>query len=442
MIKLPKFSRRMLLGGAGALLALPVLESAFPRAARAEGTTARRFLAFYVPNGMHMAAWTPQTTGPDYELSPILSPLQAMKHKVLLLSGVDNTPGKPIGTGGDHAAGTSAFLTCVQGKRDQSDIQLGISVDQVAAKKLGEATRIKSMQLGIEGGASGGTCDGGYSCSFLRNISWASKTQPLAKTVNPQVVFDQLFDGYDPGESAAEKERRRKYKKSVLDSVMDDAKSLKTRLGQADNRKLDEYMGGVYELEQRIAQATGGPECKAIGKPPEQLEFPEHVKLMLDLSVLAFQCDVTRVISFMLGNGGTNRTYEHIGVPDSHHLLSHHQDKKENIDKLVKIDTWEVAQLAYLLKRLDEIPEGDSSMLDNSVVYFGSECADGYNHKHVNIPMLIGGTAGGALKTGMHMKFDDQPPMANVFLTLLNALGVDANTFGDNGTGPMQSLKA
>lgn len=437
----PRFnvSRRGFLGGAGALLALPALDSLIGRGAAADDAIAKRILTFYVPNGIHMQKWTPDTTGPGYTLSPILASLAKVQKKLLVLTNLDNQPAHPDGPG-DHAGGTSGFLTCRHVvKTEGAGIKNGISMDQVAAETLKLSTRIGSLQLGMDGGSSVGDCDSGYSCAYARNISWASETQPLPKTVSPQVVFDLLFDGFDPEASAAEKARRLKYRTSVLDYTLADAKALHPRLGVSDRHKLEEYMNGVSELEKRLQKTSVGAACTTIPRPPEGLDYPEKVKLMLDLMVLAFQCDATRVISFMLGNAGSGRSYEFLGVTGGHHEISHHQNLQENFDKLEKIDTWEVEQFAYLLEKMDAIVEGNgATMLDNSAVYFSSELEDGNAHRHTNLPVLLAGSGGGAWKTGQHLAYPEGPPLANLFITMLGAVGVPVATFGDEGTGPLK----
>jgi hypothetical protein len=434
-----RVSRRAFLGGAGAVLALPAFASLLPRSARAEDAIARRHVYFYVPNGIHMAAWTPEATGAGFELSPILAPLAAVKDKLLVLSGLDNTPSNPDGPG-DHASGTGGFLTCRHVvKTEGADIKNGISADQVAAAQIGQLTRIPSLQLGTDGGSSAGGCDSGYSCAYARNVSWASETQPLPKTVNPQVVFDLLFEGFDPEATAAEIERRRVYKKSVLDYVLADSKTLSTRLGASDRKKLDEYMTGVSELEKKLAKPAG-PACEAIDRPLADLPFQEHVETMLDLMVLAMQCDATRVITFMLGNAGSNRSYPFLGVSEGHHEISHHQGLQSNFDKLQTIDTWEVTQLAYLLEKMDAIQEADgTTLLDSSAVFFSSEIEDGNSHAHENVPVLLAGGCGGAFSTGRHVMYGGDP-LANLFISMLDAVGVSIPTFGDNGTGKLADL--
>ncbi len=427
-----RHNRRFFLGGAAALVGLPVLESIVGSSATAAGSgIPTRFMAFYVPCGMHMAKWTPQNTGPGYDLPEILAPLANVQNKTMVLSGLANEPAKPDGPG-DHASGTGAFLTSAHPyKTEGADIKNGISMDQVAASAIGAETRIASLQLGIDGGAGVGGCDSGYSCAYARNISWASETQPLPKTINPQVVFDQIFDGFDPNQSTAAQARTRKYRSSLLDYVNQDAKDLSARLGQKDKAKLDEYLTGIFDLEQSIANATQLT-CDSIARPDKNLSFPDHVKMMLDLSVLAMQCDVTRIVTFMLGNAGSGRNYDFIGVSGGHHQISHHQSQQANYDKLTQIDIWEVQQLAYLLEAMDKVQEGSSTLLDNTAVFFSSEIEDGNSHAHTNLPVVLAGGLGGALPTGQHLKFPNKTPLANMFVAILNGMGVPTTKFGNS----------
>lgn len=436
----PVLSRRALLGGAGALVSLPLLESLLPRAARAQDPSPVRFLAFYVPNGMHMADWTPSAAGENYTLPAILAPLANVKSKFSVLTGLNSAPGESDGPG-DHASGTGSFLTATHVfKTEGADIQNGISVDQVAANAVGDLTSIPSMQLGIQGGNDAGNCDSGYSCAYTRNISWASPTQPLNKITSPQVVFDQLFAGYDPEATAEELEKRRQYRLGVLDYVREDAKSLQTRLSYSDKLKLDEYLTGVDELEKKIIKAASGPQCIPPDEPGGDLDFPEHVRVMIDLMVTAFACDSTRIITFMMGNAGSNQSFPFAGVPGAHHEISHHQDQQANFDMLRLIDTWEMQQVAYLLEQLDAIEDGDGkTMLDNSIVYFSSEIEDGNSHSHYELPVLLAGGGRGAFNPGRHVVYDGVP-MANLFISILHAMGVEATTFGDDGTGPLANL--
>ena len=295
-------------------------------------------------------------------------------------------------------------------KTEGANIKNGISMDQVAAATLGPATRIPSLQLGIDGGSSAGDCDSGYSCAYARNISWASETQPLPKSTNPQVVWDILFGGFDPKASAEEQARQKIYRTSVLDYVLEESKSLSGKLGTTDRRKLDEYMTGVSELEKKIQKTGSGPLCAAIDRPPGDLPLPEHVKMMLDLTALAIQCDATRVVSFMLANAGSGRSYPFLLVNEAHHEISHHQGLQENFDKLTIIDRWEVEQLAYLLGKLDAIDEGNgTTALDTSAVFFSSEIEDGNSHSHTNLPIIVGGRPRRRVDDGQAHRLPERP---------------------------------
>jgi Protein of unknown function (DUF1552) len=431
-----KLGRRRFLGGAASVIALPWLSSLTPRSAAARTAAPKRFVAFYVPNGIHMAAWTPATTGSDYALTPILAPLAAVKRKVLVVSGLANAPAHPDGPG-DHAAGTAGFLTCRHVvKTDGAGIRNGTSVDQIAARALGSATRIASLQYGIDSGSGVGNCDSGYSCAYVRNISWASEAQPLPKITNPEAAFAALFDGADSKLSAAERARRQRDRSSVLDYVRGEAQGLSLALSTGDRHKLDEYLTGVRELERRV-QGAASAVCAAPAEPPASLPYPEHVRLMLDLTVLALKCDATRVVSFMLGNGGSPRSYEFLGVHGGHHDISHHQKRPENLEKLRIIDTWELSQLAYLLEHMDAVDEGDGTLLDHSAVFFSSEIEDGDTHSHYNLPVLVGGGLGGAIPTGSHLHASHNAPLGGLFLTLLAGLGVPTSHFGDDATSPL-----
>lgn len=441
MIHKPKMSRRAWLGGAGVVLALPFLEYFTPRTARAEVSTIRRLIAFYVPNGIDMKSWTPTAEGANYALSPVLKPLENVKDKLLVLSGIENSPANPDGPG-DHAAGTGSFLTCRHVvKFDDSSLKNGISMDQVAAEVLGKDTPFKSLQLGTDGGSSAGDCDSGYSCAYSRNISWASETQPLPKIVKPEVVWDMLFlDKVSQG-TPEEIERRKMYRKSILDSVLGQANGLSSKLGSADRMKLDEYMTSVRELELKIEKGAGAV-CVPPNQPPDSYSYEEHVDLMVDLMVAAMQCDSTRVISFMLGNAGSGRSYPFIDVPEAHHELSHHQGDPVKQEKLAKIDTWEVSKLARLLEKLNTVTDAQGApLLDTTAVFFSSEIEDGDAHRHSNLPVILAGSAGGAFTPGRHVKYTDKPPMANLFVSILNAVGVETAEFGENSTGPLPNLK-
>jgi len=441
-MKGPKFSRRMLLGGAGALISLPLFESLMGDAAYADDSFPARLICFYVPNGMHMAAWTPTQTGASYDLSPILQPLAPVKDQILVVSGLSNTPARPDGPG-DHAGGTSGFLTAAHANKSETDIRLGISMDQVIANQIGDASRIPSMQIGIDGGGNTGNCDSGYACAYSRNVSWASETQPLSKTTSPQVVFNQIFEGTDPNASVEEQARRRLYRTSVLDYVHDQTQALEGSLGYADRAKLDQFTTGIFELEERLSKV--GPVCGATEEPSDTNDIVEKVRIMNDLMVLALQCDTTRVITFMLGNAGSNRSYPFLGANGGHHEYSHHQGNPSNHSALQSIDTWEVEQLAYLLQKMNDVTEGTGTMLQHSQVFFSSEIEDGDAHRHRNLPIILAGSCHGAYSTGRHIDYEPNksqngPPIANLFLSMMAAMGVNQSSFGDNSTGLLGQL--
>jgi hypothetical protein len=428
-------SRRTFLRGSGALIALPFLDAMIPAFARAQSTPpARRLLCWFVPNGMHMANWTPAQTGTSYTLSPILSPLANVRGEVLVLSNVSARAGQDS-VAGDHARGTGCFLTAKRVKRTEgTDIENGISMDQVVAQAIGSATTLPSLQLGSEGGGSTGNCDSGYSCAYARNVSWSGPSTPLAKETNPQSAFDRLFQGADAQLTEEEREQRRQERLSILDTVREDAGLLRLELGPSDRAKLDEYLTGVRELELRIATQADVCDGTAPGSPSA---FADRVRAMIDVIVLAFRCDATRVISFMMANAGSNQSYPWLGVSDGHHQISHHQGNAQNHAWLTAIDTWEVTQLAYCLEQLAAIQEPGGSLLDSSIVFFGSEIEDGDAHRHTNMPVLLAGRGGGAVLPGRHVRYASEQHIANLFLGIMAAFGVHLPSFGDHGTTPL-----
>lgn len=428
-------TRRMILRGAGAALALPWLESLLPKPARAAAPP-QRLLFYFLPNGIHMPAWTPADVGPGYKLTPILQPLAAHREHLLVLSGLANRPARPDGAG-DHAGGTSAFLTCVHANKSDSDIRLGVSVDQLAAAKLGGGTRFPSLQFGLEGGSSSGVCDSGYSCAYTTNISWAGPRTPLPKMSDPRVIFDVLFRGEAPGQTPDQLDRRRRTRKSVLDHVMAEAGRLQGRLGGHDRRKLDEYLTSVRDVEMRVE--SGRALCGGAQRPDDNLRFPDYAKVMADMMVLALSCDLSRVISFMWGNGLSGRSYSFIGVPGAHHELSHHQNNPDTQAKLQAINTYEIQQLAYLVDAMKKVQQGGSTLLDHTLICLSSDVSDGNSHSHLDMPVLLLGKLGDAIVPGRHLRYDDQP-VANLYLSLLHAIGSPVAKFGDDSTGPLTGL--
>lgn len=432
-------SRRSFLRAAGVSIGLPMLDAMWPNLAQAQTAAAKRLVFFYVPCGIHMQTWTPGTEGAGYALTPALQPLGALKDDVLVLTGLANLQARPDGAG-DHASGTGAFLTCQHPfKTDGAGIRNGISVDQVAANAIGAATRFPSLQLGSDGGGATGDCDSGYSCAYARNISWASETQPLPKETDPQALFDRLFGGTDPRATVEQQRKRKLYKQSILDFVRADTTALKGKLGRTDQRKMDEYLTAIRELEVRLQNENNGPVCAA-DPPGDSGDWPTRIRNMSDVMVLAMQCDFTRVITFMMGNAGDNRSYPFLGFTEQHHDLSHHQNNQANFDKLTLIDTWEVERFAYLLNRMKGVVEGDRTLLDNSLVYFSSEIADGNAHNHDDMPVLLAGRGGGAVTPGRHVRYARNTPMANLFLSMLRSVGVQDQNFGADSTGPLPNL--
>jgi hypothetical protein len=444
--------RRTFLRGLGATIALPVLDAMVPLKGLAAGTDAAkppvRMGVVFVPNGAHMQDWTPAMDGADFELPRILKPLQPVKSDLLVLTGLTHDKGRANGDGpGDHARSASSFLTGAQPlKSEGSSIRVGVSVDQFAAKKIGSDTRFASLELGTEKGRQAGKCDSGYSCAYSNNIAWRDEATPLAKEVNPRSVFERLFGSDVKAEVDENKSRRQRYKKSILDFVLEDAKQLSGRVGGNDKQKLDEYLTAVREIERRIerAELQNGKISSVMAETERPLGIPdsfeEHIRLMGDMMVLAFQSDVTRICTFMIANEGSNRSYPFIGVTEGHHELSHHQDRPEKHAGIRSINTFHVAQLSYILQRLKSIPEGDGTLLDNCMIVYGSGISDGNRHNHENLPILLAGRGGGSILTGRHLRVGHETPMCNLFLSMLDRLGVSSDSFGDS-TGRVRGLE-
>ncbi len=430
-----RLSRRTLLRGVGASIALPLLEQMLPGSrAYAASPPTKRLVVVFVPNGIYMPQWTPAQTGSEYALSPILQPLAPVKDDVLVVSGLANRPAYPD-LPGPHAGGTASVLTA---RKILSDGRLGngISVDQAAARELGKSTQFQSLELGLDSSVSG-ACDGGYSCAYLCNISWASETLQMSKDINPHAVFARLFGASgDSGDPARRDQRRR----SILDLVRGDAARLNEKLGKGDRRRLDEYLTGIRELERRLDRA-GFSSCTPGDPPPPVVDMRDHTRAMFDLITLALRCDLTRVATFMIANGQSSRPFPFLGISGQHHALSHHQDEPTAIAANVAINTWEVEQFAYFLQALKAStdPVG-GNLLDDSIVLFISEMGDPNTHDRLNIPVLLAGRAGGQLTPGRHLRVPTEQPLANLHLSLLNMLGVPVSRFGEDGTAPLAGL--
>ncbi len=437
-----QISRRTALRGLGTAVALPWLEAMRPaaRALAANAGAPRRMAFLYVPNGAHMAAWTPEKVGALDALPSILEPLGALKDDILVLTGLAQRGGEALGDGpGDHARSLASFLTGAHPfKTDGANIKAGVSVDQVAARKLGSATRLSSLELGCDPSAQAGNCDSGYSCAYSSNISWRSESLPLAKEINPKSIFERLFSREGAGEDVA---RRNRYRRSVLDFVREDARGLSDRLGAADRRKVEEYLNAVRELEVRVAGAGKETAPPGGATRPEGVpsDFRDHVRLICDMMVLAFQGDVTRVSTFVIANEGSTRPYPFIGVPDGHHDVSHHGGNPEKHEKIRKINRFHVEQLAYLLGKLKAIPEGESNLLDNCMIVYGSGLGDGNRHNHDNLPILLAGKGGGTIRTGRHVKYEPRTPLNNLYLSMLDRIDASTESLGDS-KGRLPSL--
>ncbi len=433
-------SRRMLLRGLGASVALPFLDSMVPALTAATPTV--RFGAVYVPNGMVMQNWTPGSVGTGFELTPILEPLAPFKDQMLVVSGLNCTP--PPGTrGGTHSRAATRFLTDVHPGLWNPE---AVSMDQIAARDLGRHTPLASLELGLEGANFAGSCDsGGFSCAFSYTISWRDSSTPLPMEHNPRAVFERLFGDSATTDPAA-REARRREQRSLLDSITADVARLRGALGAGDQRKLGAYLDAVRDVERRIevAEAQGDREVPLVERPMGvPADFADHASLMYDLQVLAHQTDRTRVTTFMSGHELSGRTYPEIGVPDAHHPLSHHRGVPDALAKLTKINRYHVGLFAAFVEKLRATPDGDGSLLDHMVLMYGAGMSDSNAHSPYNLPIVLLGGGAGTLRGGRHVSFDerDRTPLANLHVTLLDKLGAPVERIGDS-TGPLPSLLA
>lgn len=435
--------RRTVLKGLGASLALPVLDAMLPRQAWAapEMLVKNRMAFVYIPCGAMMGDWTPKETGSKFELPKTLQPLKEHQQSLLVLSGLAHDLARAHGDGaGDHARDSAVFLTGARPRKTDSDIHLGQSVDQLAAEKVGQETRLPSLELGTEAGRQAGKCDSGYSCAYQSNISWKTATTPMAKEIKPQLVFDRLFGGDRDPKTLA---KRAYFRQSILDFVSEDTQRLTKQLGAADKQKMDEYFTSIREIEERVQRAASQPQEAPKMNIPDGIpkDYAEHVRLMYDLMVLAFRTDTTRICTFMLANSASNRTYKEIGVPEAHHQLSHHRNDPEKMAWLQKIDQYMTTQFAYFLKQLQGIQEGSGTLLDHSMILYGCSIADPNRHQHDNLPILLAGRGGGSIDSGRHIKFGKETPLSNLFVSMLERMGVSVDHFGDSN-GRIKELKA
>ena len=443
MITKKAIPRRTVLRGVGATLALPLLDGMVPALTALSKTPARRvprFCTVYVPNGIIMKHWTPAAEGSAFELTPTLKPLEAHRRQLLVLSGLDNTGASSrTGNPGSHAKPAGAFLTGVEPLQTTSSasLDLGISMDQILAKTISQDTPLPSLELGLEGAdtVNGvGTCGVGFNCAYQNTLAWASPSTPLPVEPNPRVVFERLFGDIGSTDPATRSARLRR-QNSILDSVLDKVRHLHGNLGRRDQRKIDEYVTSVREIERRIQNAeANGRELPLVESPAGiPVDYDEHARLMFDMQALAFQTDSTRVITFQIGREQSGATYPQIGVSDSHHPISHHGGDRQKIAALQRINAYHVSLLGYFLDRLAATDDGEGSVLDNAVILYGSALSEGNRHDSRNLPLLLAGGAGGRIEGGRHLRYPARTQrLTNLQLTLLNMLGVPAEKFGDS----------
>ena len=428
--------RRTILRGLGVALGLPILDSMVP-ALKGATNPVKRFGAVYTPNGIMMKNWTPAAEGSAVELTPTLSPLAPYRDRLLVLSGLNSTP--PVMPGneptGVHARASTRFLSDIQPKPTEgADLVAGISIDQMIASQFGRETQLASLELALEAADSGGAGDPGFSKVYDATISWRSATTPLPMENNPRIVFERLFG--DTGSTNPEvRMARLAQEKSILDSVIEAGKRLQSEMAAGDRAKLGDYFDAIRDVERRIQKAEEQndralPEVTHPAGVP--LSFTEHAKLMYDLYVLAYQADLTRVVTFMLGHEFTGRTYPDVGVPDAHHAISHHQGNPASLAKLAKIDAFNVSLFAYFIERLRSTPDGEGSLLDHSMIIYGAGMSDGNQHDPKNLPILLLGGGCGQLKGGRHIRYPKDTPLANLHVTLLDKLGVRMDKIGDS----------
>ena len=450
MKNMQPWTRRNFLRGLGTALALPSLESVYPQKALAAGANSEfplRTAFMFVPNGMHMPDWTPRNTGSYFELPKILSSFEHVKRDLLILSGLTHDKGRGNGDGaGDHARSAGVFLTGVQPlKSEGAEIRAGVSADQVIAKAIGHQTRFASLELGAETGRQSGKCDSGYSCAYSNNISWRDEATPMTKEVNPKLVFERFFGNQIPSEESESQAKRKLFRQSILDFVLEDARRLEKQVSYRDKQKLNEYLTAVREIEQRIERADlekqDRPDYLTEFETPEGIpsSYEEHIKLLGDLMILSFQADVTRVGTFMLANEGSNRSYRHIGVNEGHHSLSHHQNDPGKLAKISEINEFHARQVAYMIQKMKSIPEGDGTLLNHSMIVYGAGISDGNRHNNENLPIMIAGQGNGLIRTGRHLSYEFETPMANLLLSMIQGMGAKADRFGDS-TGLLRGL--
>jgi hypothetical protein len=426
--------RRTLLKGVGAAIGLPLLDAMRPAlsATVKANPAARRVAVVYVPNGVIMQDWKLATTGTDFAFTRILKPLEPLRDDILVISGLANHAAEKV-RGGGHAKATGSFLSGTPPKYTAGpDVRSGVTFDQVAAQHWAGETRVPSLQIGCEDSRMVGNCDTGSSCAYTNCLSWKTPELPLAVEVNPRSVFERLFGTVDPSLPAAVRAHRALYRRSILDETRESTERLLGGLGPADRRKLDEYLTGIREVETRISAAERDQITPPIDKPSGiPFAYPDYVKLMFELQVIGFQADLTRVSTMMLGREGSVRTYPEIGVPDPHHPLTHHRGHPDFIEKVTKINCFHVELFYWFLQRLKATADGEGTLLDHSLILYGSALSDGNAHSNLDLPLVLAGHAGG-LRGGLHIAAEAGTPVADLFVEMLNHVGVKMGHFADS----------
>jgi len=444
MLTRKPLDRRTVLRGLGTTLALPLLEVMLPNTRAAEiAARPQRLGVFYTPNGMIMRSFTPEKAGRDFAMSPTLQPLEPFRNQVTIISGLAHYQASALGDGpGSHGRSCGAFLTGAHPRRTEgSDLHCGVSMDQIVARHFANETQLASLELGIDPPSLLGSCDVGYSCTYTNTLSWRSPTVSLPVIVNPRDVFERLFGD---GDAVDEKSRQSQLQRqrSILDFVREDAARLSARLGATDRRKIDEYQESIRDVERRIARAsrgTGDVDASTLARPsgiPDS--FADNVRMMVDLQVLAMQADLTRVCTFMIGRELSNRTYPEVGVPDAHHMLSHHGGDPDKIAKLARINRLHMQHFAYYLERMRATKDGEGSLLDSTFVLAGASLGEPNEHDNMNLPIIV---AGGGIQGNRHLVMPKDTPMSNAMLAMIQALGIEQAQFGDS-TGPLGELTA
>ena len=438
-------SRRTVLRGVGATIALPLLDAMIPALTASQKTPAKavpRLGIIYHPNGVIYENWLPKGVGADFELSRVLSPLQPYRDQTIVITGLADRMAESLGDGGgDHSRASGSYLTGVHVRRSDSTVLNGVSMDQIAARTFERETQLSSLQLTLDNNNLVGSCDVGYSCAYSNTLSWLTPTLPLMSENDPRVVFERLFGSSDSTDPRVRSARLRQ-DRSILDSVTARVQQLQRLLGSSDNTKVNDYLASLRDVERRIqkAEEQSARELPEVARPAGiPNDFDNHVRLMYDLQVLAYQCDLTRVVTFMYGREQSARTYPQIGISDPHHQLTHHQNDPEKLEKCTKIQTHHVKLFASYLERLRSIRDAEGSLLDNTIILFGAGLSNSDRHTHSPLPTVVVGGGAGTLKGGRHVVYEEGTPLSNLHVTLLGKMGVPIERLGDS-TGTFKEL--